>query len=398
MFMLKTELVTPTYDLQMARAAFEVTRAGLAYLNHAGMSPLPTPTRLAMMDMIEAIAAAGSTQYQSLLDPLLERLFDQVGQLVNALPEEIAFVENTSTGLNIVAQSLPLKAGDNILLCDVEFPSNVYPWMNLTHKGVETRLIPAVDGGLSLEGLDAHRDGHSRVVAVSGVQFFTGRREDLVSIGQYCADHGLWLVVDAIQAASVVPLDMRAMGIHALAAGGQKALCAPPGQGFMVIRSELIEQMRPIFVGPVSVQGWERWLQYDMTPNAGARRFDMGTINAVGLAGLSASLGFLLELGISNISNWVTHLGSIAIADLKARGYQVITPEDPVSHAHIVTFEWPGDPLYAVEVLREQGVILREHLDTAGNPHLRMSAHCYNTEEEVLCVGAILEGIRHEQH
>src|SRR5690606_30865164 len=125
-----------------------------------------------------------------------------------------------------------------VILCDVEFPANVYPWLNLERNGIDVRIIPAQEGGLTVEALDAHFDERTRVVAVSAVQFFTGRREDLVALGEYCARRGAWLIVDAIQAAGIVPLDMRAMNIAALAAGSQKALCGPPGQGFMAIRSD----------------------------------------------------------------------------------------------------------------------------------------------------------------
>jgi selenocysteine lyase/cysteine desulfurase len=350
-----------------------------------------------MIKAITEMALHGTAVYATLEEPLHLRVRTLLGRLVNAHPDEIALVENTSVGINLIAQSLPLRPGDNVLLCDVEFPSNVYPWMNLSRaKSVETRILPSIDGGLSLETLDQHCDEHSRVVAVSGVQFFTGRREGLAALGRYCQDNGLWLVVDAMQAAGVIPIDMVAMGIHALAAGGQKALCGPPGQGFMAIRAELIEQMTPIFVGPVSVEGWEHWLRYDTTPRQLARRFDMGTANLAGLVGLHAAVNMLLDLGIDHIADWVTHLSSAAISDLIQRGYQVITPADPRYRAHIVTFAWDGDVHAAVSALQKRGIILREHLDRDGNPHLRMSMHCYNTVEEVLQVGEALEEVTHE--
>lgn len=386
----------PAYNLNEVRAQFEVTQRGLAYLNHAGMSPLPIPVKGAMNDAIERIVQDGSLVYGQFMEPLLDDLLTQAGLLVNAAPDEITFVGNTSTGINLVAQSLPFSVGDNVLLCDVEFPSNVYPWQNLIHKGVETRLIPATDGGLSIETLDAARDKHTRLVAVSGVQFFTGRRENLTQIGEYCEAHGLWLVVDAIQAAGIIPIDMQAMGIHALASGGQKALMAPPGQGFLAIRSELIEQMTPVFVGAVSVADYEHWLAYDMTPAPGARRFDMGTVNIPGLAGLRAAITFLLGLGIKHIAEWVTHLSDLAIADLSARGYRVITPADPASHANIVTFAWEGNPEQAVSALQDKGIIIRPHKDKAGNDYLRLSTHCYNTEEEVVRVGEVLRKVKNE--
>ncbi len=391
---------TPAYDISAVRRHFEVTERGIAYFNHAGISPLPRPVRQAIVDVLDALAAGGSTVFRDVLDPLMEELPRRVAQLVNAQPAEVTFVPNTSTGVNLIAQSLPLQEGDNIILCDVEFPANVYPWMNLQRKGVTTRLVPTVDGGLSLEAVEAARDERTRVVAVSAVQFFTGRREDLAAIGRYCAERGLWLVVDAIQAAGLVPIDMQAMGIHALAAGGQKALCAPPGQGFMVVREELIEQMEPVFMGPLSVMNWQHWLDYDMTLQPLAARFQTGTTNLAGLAGLNAALGLLLDLGVENIADWVTHLSNIAIDELTARGFRVITPREPERHANIVTLAWPGEPAPVVEALQQEGIVLCEHRDAQNNPYLRVSSHCYNTEAEIHRVIQSLEDHlnAHEQH
>ncbi len=392
--MRSTTIQAPTYDLPALRQAFEVVDRGYTYLNHAGMSPLAAPVKDAMRHLLEDLASRGSVAFTEAWSTLEGGLEQRVAQLVNAQPHEVVPVQSTSVGINTIAQSLPLQAGDNILLCDVEFPSNVYPWMNLARKGVEVRLVSAQEGGLTLEALDAARDGRSRVVAVSAVQFFSGRREDLTALGHYCADHHLWLIVDAIQAAGIVPLDMQAMGIHALVAGGQKALCGPPGQGFMVIRETLIDQMVPITAGPLSVQGWEHWLHYDMTPRPGAGRFAMGTISLIDLAGLLAALDLLMGLGIEHIARWVTHLSDVAIADLLERGYTVITPVEPQHHAHIVTFAWEGDLQQALEALLAECIVVASHLDAAGKPHIRISTHCYNTEEEVLRVASVLEHVR----
>ncbi len=389
-----TTRLAPAYDLAALRESFEVVHRGYTYLNHAGISPLATPVKEAMLRLLEDLAERGSEAFTEAWGTLQGDFEQRVAKLVKAQPHEVVPVQSTSVGINTIAQSLPLRAGDNVLLCDVEFPSNVYPWMNLAQKGVEVRLIPAHKGGLTLEALDAHRDARSRVVAVSAVQFFTGRREDLVTLGQYCAQHRLWLVVDAIQAAGVIPLDMQAMGIHALVAGGQKALCGPPGQGFMVIREELIAQMTPITAGPLSVEGWEHWLHYDMTPRPGAGRFAMGTISLIDLAGLLAALDLLMSLGIEHIAAWVTHLSDIAIADLMERGYTVITPPEPQYHAHIVTFAWEGDLQQALEALRAERIVVASHLDATGKPHIRLSTHCYNTEEEVLNVAHVLERVK----
>lgn len=388
---------SPAYDLQTIRKQFAVTEAGITYLNHAGMTPLPAPVKAAMEQAIDAMTRHGSGAYEQVMRPLFDSLRANLGTLVNASPDEIALIPNTSTGLNLIVQSLPFSPGDNVILCDVEFPANVYPWLNAARrKDVKARLIPADEGGMTVDALDAARDAHTQAVAVSAVQFFTGHRSALKELGAYCAEHGIWLIVDAIQAAGIIPLDMQAMGIHAIVAGGQKALCGPPGQGFMAVQPDLLEQMDPVFVGAISVDGWEHWLDYDMSPRPGMARFEMGTFSIAEMAGLNAAVQMLLDLGVEHIAEWVTHLSSIAIDDLTHRGFDVVTPRAPSQHAHIVTFAWPGDPESAVDGLAERGIVMLAHEDSRGNPYLRLSSHCYNTDGEIRNVGEAVEELVNE--
>ncbi len=386
----------PAYDIDSLRQQFAVVRDGLTYLNHAGMSPICDPVQEAMSTAIDLMTHLGSEAYEQLRENIATSLHQDLGQLVNAEPEEIAFVENTSSGINLIANSLPLERGDAILVCDTEFPSNVYPWQNLERRGVTLQMVPTREGGLTLDEVDQGCNKHTRIIAVSAVQFFSGKRENLSQLGNYCKAHGLWLIVDAMQAAGIIPLDMKAMGIHALAAGGQKALMGPPGQGFVAIRQELLEQMTPAYVGPLSFEEWDRWLVYNRMPRQGARRFDLGTSNLIGMIGLQASVRLLLGLGIEEICTWVTHLSDLAIAQLKQMDCTMVTPESPEDHAHIVTFSVGHNPEPYVTALRKQGIILRSHYDASGNGFLRISSHAYNTEEEVLQVGHVLGDVNYE--
>lgn len=385
---------TPDYDLPALRAQFEVVRSGLTYLNHAGMSPLADPVRDALLDAAHRIARLGSGAYDELATPLEPGLKQQIGSLLNTDPAGVALIQNTSTGINLLAHSLPLSPGDSVLVTNEEFPSNVYPWLNLAGRGIETRIVPSAEGGVSVDALRQHCDRSTRVVSISAIQFFSGRREQLAEIGQFCADHGLWLIVDAMQAAGIIPIDMQAMGLHAVVAGGQKALMGPPGQGFMALSPQLLDQLHPVFAGPLSVRRWERWMHYELDFREDAARFDLGTFNLTGMAGLSAALHLLMALTPQAISEWVTHLSNLVIEDLLARGYRVATPRPSELHAHIVTFEWPGDPVFAVQHLKDNGIILRPHADQQGRQYLRISSHCYNTEQEVLSVAETLEGVR----
>lgn len=400
----KVTLQQPAYSLDALRSQFPVTRE-LTYLNHASISPLPAPVHDMVHEANERLARNPASLFGGKAGDPLGNLFVDfsvvVAGLINAAePHEVVGVASTSAGLNAVAGAVAWEPGDNLVLSAVEFPSNVYPWMLLEQRGVEVRLVPTESGGgLTLAALEPLVDARTRLVTVSAVQFLSGRRADLAALGAYCRARGILFVVDAIQAIGHVPIDVQAMHIDVLATGGQKSLLALPGQGFLYVREAVAEAMQPTILGANAVEGWEHWLHYDMTPRRGALRFMMGTPDILGMAAVVAAVRFLREVGVAHIDAWTQHLSAVAMDDLSARGYAVITPREPGQYGPIVTFRAPGvADLTVAEAqadawmrqLREQGVVLTKHWDAARVPYLRISTHCYNTVDEVLRVGAIL--------
>jgi len=390
------------YNLTAVRQAFPIAQR-LIYVNHASISPMPLPAVQAMQAAVARLGDDPMSFYTpaSGYGDLFATFAQEMGALINAAsPHEIVGVTSTSAGLNAVAQSIDWQPGDNIVLADVEFPSNVYPWMALASRGVETRLIHTADGGASVEAFDAHVDARTRLIAASAVQFFTGHRADLTALGAYCHERGILFAVDAIQAAGHLPIDVQAMHIDILATGGQKSLMGPPGQGFLYVRGDVAERLRPAQIGPLSVEDWQHWLKYDLTPREAALRFMMGTTNLPAMIGLIESVRFLRSVGVAHIDAWTRHLSQLAIAELTARGQHVITPTDPAHLGPIVTFRVgnPSDPsaaeAYASGLLAHlmaQGVRVTKHWDAKRIPHLRISTHCYNTEDEVRQVCALVE-------
>jgi cysteine desulfurase/selenocysteine lyase len=369
--------------LEELRREFPLTEE-LTYLNHAATSPLPARTRAAMTRFIEArrFVRRAWEEYETLDQDLRQAL----GQLINASPEEIALVQNTAEGINVAAHALPLQPGDNVIFCDMEYPANVYPWMNLERRGVEARIVPNREGGLALDDLEEYVDQQTRVVAVSSVEFLTGFRNDLQGIGELCKAKGIYFVVDGIQSLGVIPLDVRECQIDLLSCGGPKWLMGPCGQGFFFCRRELIEEMNPPYAGAMSVVDFMNFRDYNLTFLPDAKRFEVGTPNLVGIAGLLASVNLLLEVGIEEICRWTLHLTDVLIEDLQERGYEIASCLRPEHRSAIVSFSTPNvesdyEKLTANKVI----VSLREN-------YIRVSPHGYNTEEEVLRVGQVLDG------
>jgi cysteine desulfurase/selenocysteine lyase len=395
----------PAYDLDRVRQAFPISQHTI-YLNHASISPLPAPTVQAMKAAVECLGTDPLTfDRPNDADPLGNihvKFARAVAGLVNAEHlHEIVGVANTSTGLNAVAQAIPWNPGDNIVFAGVEFPSNAYPWMVLDRFGVECRIVPPPCPGASVEAFAPLVDDRTRLIAASAVQFLTGHRTDLAALGAFCHERGIIFVVDAIQAVGHMPIDVQAMHIDALASSGHKSVMGTPGQGFLYVRDAVCETLKPGTVGATAVEGWKHWAKYDLTPAKGARRLLMGTGNILGMVAIIESINFLRNLGLAHIDAWTQHLSRLVIEDVSARGYTVITPEDQLGP--IVTFRI-GDPADRESAeaqanalmahLAKHSVRVTKHWDVDKTPHLRISTHCYNTEEDVRRAGALLGSIK----
>ena len=381
-------MVAPTvvYDVEkLRREQFPVSQE-FTYLNHAGISPLPTVTANAVREVIDAIAYNATRYYDTHAQYLYENFGTDVAQYINAAdPLEICPVKSTSLGMSLIAHALAWQAGDNVILCNYEFPSNAYPWMSLERYGVEARLVEAQNGTLTVEKLAEAVDENTRLVAVSAIQFFTGGKSDLQALGDYCHAHNILLAVDAIQAIGHMPIDVQAMHIDILATGAQKSMLALPTGGFLYVRRDLVETMHPISIGPNAVDGFEHWTVYDMTPREGALRFMTGTMSHDGMTSVLSSMKFLRELGLENIAHYTTALAQSFIDDLTNEGHSVLTPHHPIHHGPIVTFKISDDPTFTEQVFQElktQNVMLAKHLDKNGLAYLRIAVHCYNNEDD----------------
>lgn len=379
------------YDIEtLRRNEFPLSDSEI-YFNHASISPIPMRTRRKMEEVMQALAEQPWTYFidRGRLDS--DALKENLATMINASgSEQIVPVPSTSSGLGAVALAVDWKAGDNVVFCEIEFPSNAYPWLSLERLGVEPRQARAVDGGLTLEALIPLVDERTRVVAASAIQFLSGHRTNLKAIGAFCKERDIIFVVDAIQAAGHIAIDVEAMNIDVLASGGQKSLLAAPGAGFMYVREGVCSQLTPLPIGPNATQDFMHWLNYNLTPLPGASRFYMGTWNVVGWIGLGESISLLQELGLENIDRHTSTLAAEAIAMLDRMGFEVISSP---GHGPIATFrsglsEAQTDELVAH--LLEHRITVVKHLDAEETPHIRLSFHAYNTREELHCFEPIL--------
>ena len=370
-----------TFDVRrLRREEFDWTETGESiYLNAASTGPLPERCVRAQ----DAFTRRRAAPYRLSQEEQFAVLTDSRGRiaaLIGADVAEIALAVNTSAGLNLAAWSLPLGRGDVVVIPDLEFPANVYPWMAAAEvRGFTLQRVPARDGLIDEEALLAALDGPGvRVLAVSWVGFATGAVADLDMLGAACRARGIRFVVDAIQGLGPLTLDVSRTPIDLLACGAQKWLLAPWGTGFTYVRRELVRELAPQPVSWMGVQGsddFSRLLAYDMTWRDDARRFEQLTLPFQDFAGMAASLELLQELGPAAVSAYI-RAGAAALLDGAAeRGIALVTPR--ARHAGIASLR-PADAAAASARLKAARV---DHSVREGT--IRLAPHCYTTRDEI---------------
>lgn len=369
-------------SVEQYRQQFPHTKDGIIYLNHASVSPLSEDVKNAITGFLDQRNRSKIENLEEGVE-IMESCRTLISRLIHTdQPGNIAFTRNTSDGISLVAEGLPLRAGDEILLNKMEFPSNVHPWRSVEQrKHLNVRFIDPVHGTLPVELIEKKITQRTRVIALSAVQFLSGYKSDLVEIGRLCREKDILFVVDGIQGLGVTEIDVSAMNIDALATGGHKWLMSPLGVGFLYLGERILENFTPMRTGWFSVE--EPWdlLNYDKPWLTNAQRLEDGTPNMLGITGMNASLNNLLNIGIETISAGVQELtGSLIDQIQNDSRIELYTSPKPSERAGIVTFktrmELDGDQL--INELKEDKISISYR-----EGFLRIAPHYYNTHEEL---------------
>ncbi len=373
---------------QKWRDEFPVTETYI-YMNHAGVAPLSRRVRDAMAGFIDDATFHGAVHTDDWVETA-EACRLAAAQFIKADATEIAFMKNTTQGILIAANGIDWQAGDNVVTTAVEFPANVYPWWSLKERyGVNTRMVPERDGRICIEDIASAIDGRTRVLTISHVEFASGFRNDIATLGQLCRERDIWFVVDAIQGLGAVEVDVKSCNVDILAADGHKWLLAPEGAAIFYCADEKRDRLINTNIGWASVVNPRDFLNYDLTQRPDATRFEEGSYNSVGLYGLKAALDLLQDIGIQSIETRILELTSQLIAGLEAKGYLVITPERDAERAGIVIFgseRHTATELY--EMLDAENIITAER-----GSGVRVSPHFYNTASEIDRLLEVLPGL-----
>jgi selenocysteine lyase/cysteine desulfurase len=350
------------------------------YLN-AAATGLPPPTVRGAVDRFyRELEEGGDVHWDDWMERR-EQVRARVATLVGAEPDEIAFVANTSTGMNLIAD---LVAADGPVLTDeIEFPAVTLPFI---HRGVPVHFVPAREGVIPPESFRKPEAPPAATIAISHVQFSNGCRQDLAAFGE--VKDGRHLVVSASQSAGVFPIDVRRSRVDGLASAGHKWLGAGYGAGFVFIRGGLLAERPPRAIGWMSVENPFRFDNRAYRVLPGNRRSELGCPAFPAIFALGAAVDYALGLGIERIEARVLALNAYLTDRLERAGIGVLSPGGV--HRSAETLCAVREPSRASAFLRERGIEV-----TPKPEGLRISTHYYNEESDVdTCVAALAEDLR----
>jgi selenocysteine lyase/cysteine desulfurase len=351
-------------------------KSNRTFFDHAKVSPLPRRVCDAVNKFTSDACENGTKNYKKWMEDV-EGVREKFSRLINGDVDEVAFIKNTSEGISIVANGLDWNPGDNVVIPDIEFPANVYPWWNLKRFGVETRMVKSKDGRVEFDDLIEQTDKRTRVVSVSSVECNSGFRNDLNRIGTFCKENNILFCVDAIQSLGVLEMDVKRDNIDFLSADGHKWMLSVEGLGGFYISKNVLEKIYPVTVGWDSVVNAWDFMNYDFTFRPDAKRFEEGSFNTMSIYAFGAALDLLEETGIDSIQSGVLLQGDYMMEGLQKRGFKILNSKILKERSGIISYELKADPQRFLNYMLENDVSL-----TVRNGLVRLSPHYYNGLDE----------------
>jgi len=353
-------------------------------MNHAALGPVSLPVKEAITNYLENCAYHGSQDFLKWMDRL-EAIRASLARLIGAGSQEMAFVENTSQGLNAIANSLQWEPGDVVLISYPEFPANIYPWLNLQRLGVTIRYLERQKGSISINNALNSICPRTRLLVISSVDYATGFAADLEGLGQMCQSKGILFCLDAIQSLGLLPIDVKASHVHFMSSGGYKWLLGPMGTGCLFIDDSVRHFLQSSHVGWKSVINPEDF-DIDFTLKKEAARFEPGNLNLAGIFGLGASVELLLEIGIPTIWQRVKRLIQKLQEGIEQRGLSVYPGLGASERSGILTFIPPKNPEDLARFLEDQGIAV-----SLRHGRIRLSPHFYNNNQDIEYILSVLD-------
>jgi selenocysteine lyase/cysteine desulfurase len=351
------------------------------YFNTGSLGPSPRVVVDEVCDMMRKLEKQAYVGHHYTKEP-----HEKLASFLNASPDEIAITRNSTEGMNIVARSLPLEPGDEVLITDQEHIGGAAPWVALQKdKGVVVKLVELdLTGENNLQIIKDHITDKTKVVSFSHIVFTTGMRLPAKEIVDVCREKGIYSVVDGAQAVGMIPLDMKDMNPDFYIGSGHKWLFGPKGTGVLFINKTIIGKCDPVFVGAYTDKKFDL-KKLTLEYRAIAQREEYGTRNTPIIIGLGTAVDFIEEIGIERVETRGRYLADRFIRGMEeVPGVEILTPKNPEYSACIVSIRVEGMDAQKVslQLSQEQIIKLRAVFEYDINA-LRASFSVFNSPEEV---------------
>ena len=324
-----------------------------------------------------------------------------VASILNCEAEEIALVQCTSHAFGILVNCLPLKKGDNVLICDLEYQASTICWRpRMDEIGFELREVKTSGGRVTADDFRKYIDENTRVILLAAVQEINGFRADVKEIGKLAKEYGCYYIVDGIQEIGAFGVDVKDIDMDFYCAGGKKWLGNPFGMGFLYIKKEHLKTLKPAYYSYFDIQVPDQYADYltyledpkrhpfdsyRVSPDASV--FEIGGYgNYIGAMGLTKSINLLTDYGMDRVEAHNRKLARKLYDGLSALGMHLSSPAEDQHMAPIITFSFSG--LENNDVTREKKLVqyLQEHnifvslRCSTGVGGVRVSVHYYTPE------------------
>ena len=343
------------------------------FLDTAHKAAVPNQVTEAVKNFYQDVQETGGDKV--IWHPEVARVRGLCAKLIGAESTDIAFVKNTSDGLNFLANGVDFQPGDNVIVSDQEHVNNLFPWTNLERKQVEVRKIQSTNWTYGLHNIASLVDNKTRVISLSHVCAATGFRPPVEEIGEFCRKHGILFFLDAIQSIGLLDIDVTQLAVDALATSGHKWLFGPYGVGFLYCRKSIIAQLTPVF--SAKMYTFTDAEKTNTSSYDDARRWEIGSPNYSGIYGLGAAVEMIHSVGTKAAENYVGDLCKDLRKKLTALGLEVVTPDEGritgIISFHVTNPEEVSSALKAAKIF----------VSVRGQGFVRVSVHMFNNDEDI---------------
>lgn len=359
----------------------------LIWLNNSGVSPCGIHISNAIKDYIAEYSNFGIMSLKYPLTETITIIQSILSGLFNCNKDEIAVIHNTNEGMSLISYGLDLKNGDEIIILENEYPSNVYPWEHWKIKGIKIKFINS--GSCEdefIENFKKEINDKTKVVSISSVHWCTGMALPLKEIGKICAEKNIFFIVDGAQGAGHVKIDVKNFNIDFMALSAWKWLLGPLGLGVLFIKQENIDKINFIFKGTNSVVNDHEYLPYKNKVKPNASRYMSSTISYLNVLYFKTSLELLDNIGFDNVMERLYFLSGKFTDILKELGFKVLNDGYKTKTGIILANKSGLDTNDLSKKLKEKNIIAPARLN-----NLRISPHIYISEKEINDFGKILK-------